>query len=399
MEKNPDGTYKMPNDQVSQNEYLERERTQYSPQALKERGIILPDNPAEAQAKFDALQRTQEAANAARRDANAQYITPGKDPADALKQLNVANEQAQKANQDYVSYVQGANEKNASAMAQLRKEDDDRNAQAYDKLVIQPRAAAVAAKAQADRELANIHATAGETRGTDALKTVNAKMDAASDRVDQIQLLRGLSANVGNATGIGAMNIGGRSLADLISMTGVGPEAWQQQASAVQAFRNGVLNLTRALREGGAAQGEPRSNQDLNFVLGMAPSELQDPRTRLAILTYLEQVNQRQLTIGSETSRLMNTYRPGTKDYLPYGEALQQARENHKEDFLPQMDAATAADPEARKRWASRLPDHSFFRDPSGNLQMWPPPAATAGQGQATAPTQSRGPRVGYGNQ
>jgi hypothetical protein len=396
MEKNPDGTYKMPNDQVSQNEFLEREHVTYSPQELQARGVILPDNPAEANAKFAAVTAANTAADNAKRAAADLYVTM-KDPSDAIKQVNAANEQAQKANQDYATYLQGANEKNAGALQNIYQQQDDRNATAYDNQVTKPAAAKVAAQAQLDRELALAHATAGETRGTDALKTVNDRMQAASDRIDQLQLLHGLSANVGDATGIGDMKIGGRSLADLISLTGVGPEAWQEKAGAVQAFRNGVLNLTRSLREGGAATGEPRSNQDLNFVLGMAPSELQDPRTREGILTYLEQVNQRQLNIGAETSRLMQTYLPGTKDYMPYGQALLAAREQYK-DFVPQMDATTAADPVARTKWASSLPDHSFFRDPSGNMHMWPPPAASQ-QIQQQAPTRSRGPQVGYGNQ
>jgi hypothetical protein len=373
--KNDDGTFTIPEDQVTLQESLSRNQHIYSPQELQARGVIIPENPQAAQDKFVAVQKAQEVADAARRDASALYGTM-KDPSDALKQMNAANEAAQKARQDYDTYIGGLNKDNAANLQAIYKDQDALNATAWNN------AKAQAAQLGREKEIEQIRQSgavnlenikAGNADRSDALKTVNTNMAAASDRIDQLQLLRGLSENAGDVGMLGGLSYRGKSLADIVGITGFGTQDMKDKASAIQAFRNGVLNLTRSLREGGAATGEPRSNQDLNFVLGMAPNEYEDPRTREAIISYLQQINQRHLDLGAETSRLMHTYLPGTQTYMPYGQALQEARATFG-DMLPQVpkDLMTA-DHATQWKWFedNNIKPYTFIRYPGGGMGLY----------------------------
>lgn len=199
--------------------------------------------------------------------------------------------------------------------------------------------------------------------------------DAANSgkRIDDLELLRGLSDNAGSPTMLTSIKVGDRSLADIISGTGFGGKDLQDKVGAIQAFRAGILNTVRELRTGGAATGEPRSNQDLQFVQDMAPNEWQSPATRGAIISFLQQVNQRRIDMAAEVSRLMATRGPGGQ-LMPAGEAVAQARKNLP-DFVPTMPPGSLDNSPtglaARKDFFSSIPPHSFFRYPNGRIDLY----------------------------
>jgi hypothetical protein len=188
-------------------------------------------------------------------------------------------------------------------------------------------------------------------------------------RVDDLHLLQGLSDNVGTPTPLTSIKFGGRSLADIISSTGYGGQDLQNKAAAVQAFRAGVLNVVRDLRAGGAAAGEPRSNQDLNFVMDMAPSEWEDPKTRTAIISYLRQVGNRRLDLDAEATRQMTTKLPNGQP-LPGALAYENARQKLP-DMVPQLPADGLQPGPAQDKFFGELKPYTFFRKPNGSMALY----------------------------
>ena len=202
---------------------------------------------------------------------------------------------------------------------------------------------------------------------------LNTDMKNMGTRVDDLQLLRGLSDNVGTATPLTSIKFGGRSLADIISTTGFGGQNLQNKAAAVQAFRAGVLNVVRDLRAGGAATGEPRSNQDLQFVMDMAPSEWEDPNTRSAIISYLQQVGQRRFDLAAEATRQMTTTLPNGRP-MPGGLAYEAARAKLP-DMVPQLPTeGLGPGPDqlaARTKFFAGVKPYTFFRYPNGRMDLY----------------------------
>ena len=215
----------------------------------------------------------------------------------------------------------------------------------------------------------------GNQVGSDLLKGYNTDSMNSAKRIDDLELLRGLSDNVGTPTPLTSIKVGGRSLADIISTTGFGGQNLQNKAAAVQAFHSGVLSIVRDLRSGGAAAGEPRSNQDLQFVTDMAPSEWQDPNTRSAIISFLQQTNQRRIDMGAEVSRLMATRLPNGQS-MPAGQAIAVARQNLP-DFVPQIPGTITAPSQAPARQAwfeTNVKPYTFFRYPNGRVDLYKGP-------------------------
>jgi hypothetical protein len=221
------------------------------------------------------------------------------------------------------------------------------------------------------------NAKAGNQANVKLTNDVNEDIKNSGTRIDDLQLLRGLSDNVGAATPLTSIKVGGRSLADLISATGFGGQDLRDKAGAVQAFRAGVLSIVRDLRSGGAATGEPRSNQDLEFVTGMAPSEWQDPKTRGAIISFLQQVNQRRVDVGTEYSRQLATKQPNGQP-TPAGLALAQARDSLPPMVPPIPANLMAKDPattQLRQEWFERnVKPGTFFRYPNGHIDLYKGP-------------------------
>lgn len=292
----------------------------------------------------------------------------------AQGQVNDANKELDAAENAYNKAVQDAAQAGAGRLLERDNAERQRVTGNYKADVIDPRnkAAELALQGQQQIELENVKT--GNATSAKLLEAYNTDAANSGKRIDDLELLRGLSDNAGSPTALTSIKVGDRSLADIISATGFGGKDLQDRVGAIQAFRAGVLNTVRELRTGGAATGEPRSNQDLQFVQDMAPSEWQSPATRGAIISFLQQVNQRRIDMAAEVSRLTATRGPNGQ-LMPAGEAVAQARKNLP-DFVPKMpDNAIGNTPEAlaaRKDWfATSVPPHSFFRYPNGRIDLY----------------------------
>ena len=293
----------------------------------------------------------------------------GGDPNKSLSDYNTATDAVNKLQQE-------ANAKVLDVQRQLYDADQQRQAQAaIETKKIQ--AAATEADKQRQGAIDLENAKAGNQANVKLTNDVNEDIKNSGTRIDDLQLLRGLSDNVGTPTPLTSIKVGGRSLADLISATGFGGQDLRDKAGAVQAFHAGVLSIVRDLRSGGAATGEPRSNQDLEFVTGMAPSEWQDPKTRTAIISFLQQVNQRRVDVGTEYSRQLATKQPNGQP-TPAGLALAQARDSLPPMVPPMPANLMAKDPattQLRQEWFERnVKPGTFFRYPNGHIDLYKGP-------------------------
>jgi hypothetical protein len=262
-------------------------------------------------------------------------------------------------------------QKNAlDTQRQLFQAEQDRQQQAELK---QQELAQTAAEADKERKakLDQINAQAGATERTNALNGLNTEAAASAHRLDDVAVLRGLSSNLGNPTFLTTAHIGGQSLADIISAAGVGSDALNTKAGQAQAFRAATLSMVRDLRMGGAATGEPRSNQDLSFITSMVPSEMQSPATRNAIISYIETANQRRMEYAAEVGRLANT--PEYRDNV--GGAMLAARKGMPDPLMtvPKEIATGGGDIGAQRiQWfRDNVRPGSFYRAPNGRMQVW----------------------------
>jgi hypothetical protein len=221
------------------------------------------------------------------------------------------------------------------------------------------------------QKLAEINAQAGATERTAALNPINTEAAASAHRLDDLQVLKGFSNNLGDPTFLTSQKIGGKSLADIISGAGLGSQALQDKAGQAQAFHAAALSIVRDLRMGGSAAGEPRSNQDLTFITSMVPSEMQSPATRNAIISYIEQVNQRRMEYASEVGRLVNT--PQFSNNV--GGAMLAARQGMKDivQTVPEEVATGGGDIGKRRLdwFRKNVQPGTFYRAPNGRMQVW----------------------------
>jgi Transglycosylase-like domain len=319
------------------------------------------------------------AAAAAAKQAAAQNLQDARAKGDTAGE-NKAVEAYRSAGADLTTALNNQNKLTQDAAAATatnkQKAGEDQNAR-----LTQAYIALKAQQAEADRltqtgkqaiDLENVKT--GNTTSQKLLEAYNTDAQNSGKRIDDLELLRGLSDNAGTPTLLTNIKIGDRSLADIISATGFGGKDLQDKVGAVQAFRAGILNTVRELRSGGAATGEPRSNQDLQFVQDMAPNEWQNPATRGAIISFLQQVNQRRIDMAAEVSRLTAT-RGTNGQLMPAGEAIAQARKNLP-DFVQTVPAEamgnTPDQVQARKNWfATNVPPHTFFRYPNGRIDLY----------------------------
>ena len=328
-------------------------------------------DPATIQAQQAVVQNAQRNLAAATLDRSTATTLEAR--AAANKNYDQANNTLQAANAALATLQQGGQVETAKLQ---QKADEDQRAglrTTYNQLLAQ--------KAEADR----LRQTGQQQIDLENVKTGNAtsqklqeayNTDAVNSgkRIDDLELLRGLSDNAGTPTLLTNIKVGDRSLADIISATGFGGKDLQDKVGAVQAFRAGILNTVRELRSGGAATGEPRSNQDLQFVQDMAPNEWQQPATRGAIISFLQQVNQRRIDMAAEVARLTAT-RGTNGQLMPAGEAVAQARKNLP-DFVQTVPAEamgnTPTQVQARKEWFNtNVPPHTFFRYPNGRIDLY----------------------------
>jgi hypothetical protein len=266
--------------------------------------------------------------------------------------------------------------KGATNLQKRNEAEQLRVANLYDTTVTQPKNKAAELALQGQQKIAEIQAQAGATERSAALNPINTEMAASSHRLDDLAVLQGFSDNLGDPTFLTSTKIGGRSLADIISAAGLGSQALQTKAGQAQAFRAVTLSMIRDLRAGGAATGEPRSNQDLSFVEGMVPSEMESQATRNAIMSYIQQVNQRRMEYGAEVNRLANT--PEYQNNV--GGAMLAARQGMP-DMLQTMPSDIAwtggqAGINARKDWlAQHVHVGTFYRTPSVDATGRPIPS------------------------
>jgi hypothetical protein len=286
------------------------------------------------------------------------------------KEANSAQERFQAASQNLAGLTQKYSETNATALQKWRQDQATLLAPIFQK---QQELAATAAENDKNRanELAKIQATAGTTERTAALTPLNTESAAAAHRLDDLQVLKGFSDNLGNPTFLTSAKIGGRSLADIISGAGIGSQALQDKAGQAQAFHAATLSIVRDLRLGGAASGEPRSNQDLQFITDMVPSEMQSPATRNAIISYIEQVNQRRMEYAAEVGRLVTT--PEYQNNV--GGAMLTARKAMPDiiQAVPKEIATGGGDVgnERLKWFRENVAPGTFYRAPNGRMQVW----------------------------
>jgi hypothetical protein len=303
----------------------------------------------------------------------ARRLNPNEEAAQA-RQVNEAQGKLDAAENSYNDQVQKLAQSGASNLLNRDNAERARVSADYKASVVDPRNAA-ALKAQEGRqaiELENVKT--GNQTSQHLIEAYNSDAANSGKRIDDLELLRGLSDNAGSPTLLTSIKVGDRSLADIVSATGFGGKDLQDKAGAVQAFRAGVLNTVRELRTGGAATGEPRSNQDLQFVQDMAPNEWQSPATRNAIISFLQQINQRRIDMAGEISRLTATRGPNGQ-LMPAGEAVAQARKNLP-DFVQTMPAdAMGNTPDALQKrrdfFSANVSPHSFFRYPNGRIDLY----------------------------
>jgi hypothetical protein len=287
--------------------------------------------------------------------------------------VTAAQKAVQTAQQDYNKMIGDAAAKtsenqNAAILAQNAE-----NAKAWGDIQAGKRAADL--ETQRGKQAIDLqNVTSGNQTSAKLLDEYNTDAKNSGTRIDDLQLLRGLSENAGTPTLLTSIKIGNRSLADIISGTGYGGKDLSDKVAAVQAFRSGVMNVVRDLRSGGAAAGEPRSNQDLSFVQDMAPNEWQDPNTRSAIISMLQQINQRRIDMAAEVARLSATRLPNGMP-MPAGQAVAQARENLP-PMVPQLDKPTMdAGGAGLQTWFEQnVRPYTFFRYPNGRMDLYKGP-------------------------
>ena len=362
-----------PDTELNPEEYMQKHWTFLTPEQVKTYAPG-PDGQVAA-AAADQVQRAQQQVKAAETQLN--QIRSGILPGDVNKaqgQVNDANKELDAAENAYNTTIHSLQSEGAK---NLLAADDQQRQQLradYKASVLDPRNKAAELTQQGQQQIDLENVKTGNATSQELLKAYNTDAANSGKRIDDLELLRGLSDNAGSPTALTSIKVGDRSLADIISATGFGGKDLQDRVGAIQAFRAGVLNTVRELRSGGAATGEPRSNQDLQFVQDMAPSEWQSPATRSAIISFLQQVNQRRIDMASEVARLSATRRGPGGQMIPAGEAIAQARKNLP-DFVQTMPSGSmdnSADGlAARKNFFNGIQPHTFFRYPNGRIDLY----------------------------
>jgi hypothetical protein len=123
------------------------------------------------------------------------------------------------------------------------------------------------------------------------------------DRLSSLEALRVLSKQVGSGTLIGDIQVGGRSLADIITATGWGTEGMHKKAADVQMFQASVNAAIKDIKAG-VAMGAV-SDRDLIFLENMVANPRQDERTRNLIITGLIAAQERKRDVAVKVGNLV----------------------------------------------------------------------------------------------
>jgi len=209
---------------------------------------------------------------------------------------------------------------------------------------------------------------------------LTAQAVSARNRIDNLETMKGLSDQVGPATLLGDTQYRGQSLADIFRVYGIGTDEEMRRMGAIQAYGSAQANLAKEMRQGLSLGGQ--SDAELRWIQQMGPQLAQDPITRMAVTAYLENAQYQTIRLSERVNELMSGNGPDGKR-MHYGQAVQQAR-NDIGSVVPKIDAgtwnATGPDGEqARKNWfASHVPLHTYYYDPSGNLNIYVTPEEKA---------------------
>ncbi len=132
---------------------------------------------------------------------------------------------------------------------------------------------------------------------------VDADVAQTGDRINSLEALRVLSKQVGSGTLIGDIQVGGRSLADIITATGWGTEGMHKKAADVQMFQASVNAAIKDIKSG-VAMGAV-SDRDLIFLENMVANPRQDERTRNLIITGLIAAQERKRDVAVKVGNLV----------------------------------------------------------------------------------------------
>jgi len=140
-------------------------------------------------------------------------------------------------------------------------------------------------------------------RKTKVLEGVDSDVALTGDRIGSLEALRILSKQVGSGTLIGDIQVGGKSLADIITATGWGSEGMHKKAADVQMFQASVNAAIKDIKSG-VAMGAV-SDRDLIFLENMVANPRQDERTRNLIITGLIAAQERKRDVAVKVGNLV----------------------------------------------------------------------------------------------
>jgi len=142
-------------------------------------------------------------------------------------------------------------------------------------------------------------------RKTKVLEGVDSDVALTGDRIGSLEALRVLSKQVGSGTLIGDIQVGGRSLADIITATGWGGPELGKKAADVQQFQAAVNAAIKDIKSG-VAMGAV-SDRDLIFLENMVANPRQDERTRNLIITGLIAAQERKRDVAVRIGNLVGS--------------------------------------------------------------------------------------------
>jgi hypothetical protein len=189
--------------------------------------------------------------------------------------------------------------------------------------------AAAAAEQQHKYKLAEQAAATEGAFVTDKRKQLFADREGAMNAVNDLGMLKALSAAAGTSTPLEQIRVGDRTARDWLQSFGMGTQAMQEKWGAQQALESAINKTVIQLRSG-VSMGQ-LSDRDMNFLTKLAPDMLQSRQTRADIIAYLEQAQYRKMQYVDEVERLHD----GGKG-LSYGQALIQAQKNLP-DYVPKV--------------------------------------------------------------
>jgi hypothetical protein len=380
LSKNPDGTFTIPDEKLpSVLDYRQRYQHIITPQEMQQFGLVLPDNPQALQDKFQATQNAQREVAAAHAVADSIIHAGigGPDADRAIQAANTADKNLQDANNTYTSLIQGANEKNTAALKDYYDKQNAALDNSFEKIREGQRQTGLETQ-KGQQAIALEQAKARLEPEIQLQKDMNDSEGVAKSALDQLDMARSLSRSAGDPGFWQYLQQNHPDMAQWLANIGVPNQAAVEKMGQTNAMDAAFQKLISMARTGSGFQR--MTNLDVQILTSQAPDAASAQSWREAKMAYLQTLMQRQLDYVHDV-RALHSQGVGLYD-------AQQQVQNKQGPMVPQMNAATAADPEKRKAFAAALPNNTFFRDPEGKVHIWPPPPS---QTQA-APPQTQQP-------